>query len=73
MDLSGVNLTGANLTGADLTGAIFSDETIRSNILSLGTAVISWHTTGDADALDWADPSGGARAELVDLGAISSL
>lgn len=52
---------------------LFSDETIRSNILSLGTAFISWHATGDEDAMEWADASGGARAELEDLGAITGL
>jgi len=52
---------------------LFPDETIRSNILSLGTAFISWHALGDEEALEWADPSGGARAVLEDAGAISGL
>jgi hypothetical protein len=52
---------------------LFSDEMIRSNILGLGTAYISWHALGDEDALEWADPTGGARAVLEGEGAISGL
>ena len=51
----------------------FSDDEIRSNIMSLGTAFISWHAIGDEDAMEWADPSGGARSALLAMGAISSL
>ena len=51
----------------------FSDDEIRSNIMSLGTAFISWHAIGDEDAMEWADPTGGARAALVAMGAISGL
>ncbi len=55
------------------TPTLFSDEEIRSNLIGLGTAYISWHATGDTDAFEWASPTGGARAALESLGAISGL
>ncbi|MAY81798.1 MAG: hypothetical protein CL930_13595 [Deltaproteobacteria bacterium] len=52
---------------------IFSDEEIRSNLLNLGTAYISWHAAGDEDAYQWVDPSGVGRTALTREGAISPL
>jgi len=52
---------------------LFTDDAIRSNILGLGTAYISWQALGDEDAMEWADPTGGARAALESMGAISAL
>ena len=52
---------------------IFSDEEIRSNLLNLGTAYLSWHTSGDEDALEWVQPTGVGRTSLASEGVISPL
>ena len=51
----------------------FTDDTIRSYILGLSTAFVSWHAVGDEDAMEWADSAGGARAALESIGAVTGL
>ena len=34
---------------------LFTDDVIRSNILGLSTAFVSWHAVGDEEAMEWAD------------------
>ena len=46
---------------------------IRSNILGLSTAFVSWHAVGDEEAMEWADSAGGARAALESMGAVTGL
>ena len=52
---------------------LFTDDLIRSNLLGISTAYASWHAVGDEEAMEWADPAGGARAALESMGAITGL
>ena len=52
---------------------LFTDDVIRSNILGLSTAFVSWHAVGDEEAMEWADSAGGARAALESMGAVTGL
>ena len=53
--------------------ALFTDDAIRSYILGLSTAFVSWHAVGDEEAMEWAAADGGARAALESFGAVTGL
>ena len=52
---------------------LFTDDAIRSYILGLSTAFVSWHAVGDEEAMEWATADGGARSALESFGAVTGL